>query len=192
MFHFSRSRHITLLTKVHIVKAMVFPVTYRCEIWSIKKAECLRIDVTEFWCWTRHLRVPRTARRSNQPILKKIYHEYSLEGLMPKLKLQYFGHLMQRADSLEKTLILGKIEGKRRREWQRMRWLDVFTDSVDMNLSKLRRQWRAGKLGVLRFMGLQRVRHDLATEQQQYFSKLSSKTRWVWKISHSQEEPKET
>jgi len=124
--------------KVCIVKAMVFPVVmYRCESWTIKKAEHRRIDDFELWCWRRLLRVPWTARRSNQSILKEISPEYSLEGLMLKLKLQYFGHLMWRTDSLEKTLILGKIEGGRRRGQQRKRWLDGITDSMDMNLSKL-------------------------------------------------------
>ena len=118
----SKSRHITLPTKVCIVKTTVFPVvTYGCESWSIKKAECWRIDAFELWCWRRFLRVPWTARRSNQSILKEINPEYSLEGLVLKLKFQYLGHLMQRADSLEKTLMLGKIEGKRRRGWQRKR-----------------------------------------------------------------------
>ena len=124
-----KSRDITLSTKVHLVKAMVFPVVmYGCESWTIKKAENQRIDAFELWCWRRLLRVPWTARRSNQSILKEISLEYSLEGLMLKLKLQYFGHLMGRADSLEQTLMLGKIEGKRRR-WKRMRWLDSITDS---------------------------------------------------------------
>ena len=128
-----KSRDITLPTKVRVVKAMVFPVVmYGCESWTIKKAESRRIDAFELWCWRRLLRVPWTARRSNQSILKKISPEYSLEGLMLKPKLQYFGHLMQRADSLEKTLMLGKIEGRRRRGWQRMRWLDGITDSMDV------------------------------------------------------------
>ena len=134
-----KSRDITLPTKVHIVKAMVFPVVmYGCESWTIRKAEYLRIDAFELWCWRRLLRVPWTARRSNQSILKEISPEYSLEGLMLKLKLQHLGHLMQRTDSSEKTLMLGKIEGRRRRGWQRMRWLDGITDSTDMSLSKLR------------------------------------------------------
>jgi len=131
------SRDITLPTKVCLVKAMVFPVAmYGCESWTIKKAESWRIDAFELWCWKRLLRVPWTARWSNQSILKEINPEYSLEGLMLKLKLQYFGYLMQRTDSFEKTLILGKIEGKRRGQ-QRMRWLDGITESVDMSSNKL-------------------------------------------------------
>ena len=133
-----KSRDITMPTKVRLVKAMVFPVvTYGCESWTIKKAECWRIDAFQLWYWRRLLRVPWTARRSNQSILKEISPEYSLEGLMLKLKLQYFGHLMRRTDSLEKTLMLGKTEGGRRRGWQRMRWLDGITDSMDMSLIKL-------------------------------------------------------
>jgi len=134
-----KSRDITLPTKVHIVTAMVFPVvTYGCESWTMKKTEHQRIDAFKLWCWRRLLRVPWTARNSNQSILKEISPEYSLEELMLKLKLQYFSHLMQRADSLQKTVMLGKTEGKRRRGQQRMRWLDAITDSVDLNLSKLR------------------------------------------------------
>ena len=126
-------------TKVHLVKAMVFPVVvYGCESWTVKKAEGRRIDAFELWCWKRLLRVPWTARRSNQSILKKISPGCSLEGLMLKLKLQFFGHLMQRTDSLEKTLMLGKIEGRRRRGQQRMRWPDGITDWMDMSPSKLR------------------------------------------------------
>ena len=133
------SRDITLPTKVCLVKAMVLPVImYGCENLTIKKAKRQRIDAFKLWCWRRLLRVPWTARRSNQSILKEISPEYSLAGLMLKLKLQYFGHLMQRTDSLEKTLMLGKIEGSRRRGWQRMRWLDGITDLTDMSLSKLR------------------------------------------------------
>ena len=132
-----KSRDNTLLTKVHLVKAVVFPIVmYECESWTIKKAERRRISAFELWCWRRLLRVPWTARRSNQSILKEISLEYLLEGLMLKLKLQYFGHLMQRTDSVEKTLMLGKIEGRRRRQ-QRMRWLDGNTNSMDMSLSKL-------------------------------------------------------
>ena len=134
-----KSRDITLQTKVHLVKALVFPVVrYGCEGWTIKKAECQRIDTFELWCWRRLLRVPWTARRSNQSILKEISPEYSLEGLMLKLKLQYFGHLMRRTDSSEKILMLGEIEGGRRRRQQRTIWLDVITNSMDMSLSKLR------------------------------------------------------
>ena len=133
-----KSRDIALPTKVHIVKAMVFPVVlYWCVSWTIKKPERWRIDVFELWCWRRLLRVPWTAKRSNQSILREISPEYSLERLMLKLKFQYFGHLMWRIDSLEKTLMLGGIEGRRRRGWQRTRWLDGVTHSIAMNLSKL-------------------------------------------------------
>ena len=134
-----KSKDITLPTMVHLVKAMVFPVVmYGCENCTIKKAECQRIDAFELWCWRRLLRVPWTAKKSNQSILKEIGPGCSLEGLMLKLKLQFFGHLMQRADSFEKTLMLGKIEGRRRKGWQKMRWLDGITDSMDVSLSELR------------------------------------------------------
>ena len=134
-----KGRDITLPTKVRLVKAMVFPVVmYGCESWTVKKAECRRMDAFELWCWRRLLRVPWTARRSNQSILKEISHGFSLEGMMLKLKLQYFGHLMQRVDSVEKTLMLGGIGGRRRRGRQRVRWLDGITDSMDMSLSELR------------------------------------------------------
>ena len=151
-----KSRDITLTTKMCLVKAMVFPVVMcRCESWTVKKAECQRINAFELWCWRRLLRVPWTARRSNQSILKEISPEYSLKGLILKLKLQYFGHLMWRTDSFEKTLMLGKIEG-RRRGWQRMRWLDGVANSTDTSLSKFwetvkdRQVWHAVVHGVAR------------------------------------------
>ena len=156
-----KSRHITLPTKVCTVKAIVFPVVmYGCESWTIKKAERRRTDAFELWCWRRLLRVPWTARRSNQCILKEICPERSLEGLTLKLKLQYFGSLMQKSDSLEKTLMLRKIEGGRRRGRQGMRSLDGITDSMDRSLSSCPSSgswWRAGKPGVLQSMGSQRA-----------------------------------
>ena len=162
-----KSRDITLPAKVCLVKAMVFPVViYGCESW-IKKAEHQRIDAFALWCWRWLLRIPWTARRCNQSILKEISPEYSLKGLTLKLKVQYFGHLMWRTESFEKTLMLGKIEVRRRRGWQRMRWLDGITDSMDMSLSGLSLSWswwRTGRLGVLQSMGLQKIGHDWATE----------------------------
>ena len=174
-----KSRDITLLTKVCLVKAMIFPVVmYRCESWTIKKAERRRIDAFELWCWRRLLRVLWTARISNQSILKEISSEYSLEGLMLKLTLQYFGHLVWRTNSFEKTLMLEKVEGRRRR-WQRMRWLDGITDLMDMSLSRLwelvtdMEAWRAAVYRV------QRVGHDWVTELNQTF--LS----WCVRIFHN-------
>ena len=179
-----KSRDIILLTNVHIVKAMVFPVVmYRCESWTIKKAELQIIDTSELWCWRRLLRVPWTAKRSNQSILKEVNPEYSLKGLM--LKLQYFGHLIQRADSLKKTLMLGKNKGKRRRGWQKMRQLDSITDSMDMNLSKLceimenRGAWHA----AVQITKSQTWLSDLTTTTVEWSSKL--KTSLTYSFSSS-------
>ena len=160
-----KSRDTILPIKVHLVKATVFPVVmYGCESWTVNKPECRRIDGFELWCWKRLLRVPWTTMRSNQSILKEISLECSLEGLILKLKLQYFGHLMWTADSFEKTLMLGKIEGRRRRRWQRMRWLDGVTDSMDISWLNSRSWWWTGRPGMLQSMGSQRVRHNWATE----------------------------
>ena len=158
-----KSRDITLPTKVHLVKAMVFPVVmYGCESWTMKKAKCRKIDAFELWCWRRLLRVPCSARRSNQSILKEMSPEYSLEGLM--LKLQYFGYLMWRTDSVEKTLMLGKIEGRRRTGRQRMRWLDGSLTQWRWVWARSRSWWWTERPGVLQSMGSQRVRHNWATE----------------------------
>ena len=160
-----KRRDITLPKKVHLVKAMVFPVVmYGCESWTVKKAEHRRTDAFEVWCWRILLRVPWTARRSNQSILKEINFEYSLEGLMLKLKLQHFGHLMRKADSLQKTPILGKIERNRRRGQQSLRWLDGITTWWTCVWASYRYWWWRGKPGLLQSMGLQRVGHNWTTE----------------------------
>ena len=160
-----KSRHITLSTKFHLSRLFVFPVVmYGCESWAEKKAEHWRIDAFELWCWRRFSRIHWTARRSNQSFLKEISLGCALKGLMLKLKLQYFGHLMWRVDSLEKTLMLGGIVGRRRKGWQRMRWLDGITDLMDMSWVNSGSLWWTGRPGVLWFMGSQRVGHDWATE----------------------------
>ena len=169
LYYVLKTRDITLLTKVHIVKAMAFPVVmYGCESWTLNKTKHQRIDAFELWYWRRLLRIPWTARSSNQSILKEINPEYySLEGLMLKLKLQYFGHLMQRADSLEKTLMLGKMEGRRRRGQQRTRFLDSITNSMDMSLNKLREIVKDSEVWFAVVHGMAKSRTGLSKQQQQ-------------------------
>ena len=169
--HIKKQRHY-FANKGPFRQGYGFPVVmYGCVSWTVKKADCWRIDAFELWCWKRLLRVPWTARRSNKYILKEISPGCSLEGLMLKLKLQYFGHLMRRVDSLEKTLMLGGIGGRRRRGWQRMRWLGGIIDLMDMGLGDSGSWWWTGRPGMLQSMGMQRVGHDLATEQQHSLSK---------------------
>ena len=176
-----KSRDITLSTKVCIIKAMVFPVgMYGCESWTIRKSESWKNDAFELWCWRRLLRVPWTARRSNQSILKEISPGCSLEGLMLKLKLQYLGHLMQRTDSLEKTLLLGKFEGRRRRGQQRMRWSDGITDSMNMSLSKLRELVMDREAWCAAFHVVERIEHDWETELMNYLLFMHISTKYIY------------
>ena len=177
-----KSRDITLPTKARLVKAMFFPVViYGCESWIVKKAECRRIDAFELWCWRRLLRVPWTARRSNQSNLKEISPGCSLEGLMLKLKLQYLGHLMQRVDWLEKTLMLGKIEGRGRRGWQRIRWLDGITNSMEMSLSELRELVMQGGLACCNSWG-HRGRHTSTWTELNF---LVNSVNYIWPFAFS-------
>ena len=177
-----KSRDITLPTKVHLLKAMVFPVVmYGCESWTVKKAERQRTNAFELWCWRRLLRVPWTARRSNQSILKKISPGCSLEGLMMKLKLQYFGHLMQRVDSLEKTLMLGGIGSRRRRDWQRMRWLDGITNLMDVSVSKLQELVMDGEAWRAAIHGVAKSRTRLSDWSELNWTEVRSAS--TWKVS---------
>ena len=180
-----KSRDITLPTKIRLVKAMVFPIVmYACESWTIKKAEHWRIDTFKLWSWRRLLRVSWTARRSNQSILKEISPECSLEGLILKLKLQYSGHLMWRTDLFEKTPMLGKIVGRRRKGWQSMRCLDGITDTMDMSLNRLQKLGWTGKPGVLQSMGSQRIGRDWATELKSLHTSYKSNREKQWLKSY--------
>ena len=188
--HIKKQRNINLPTKVHLVKAMVFSVAmYWCESWTIKKGEHQRTDAFELWCWRRLLWVPKTPRRSNQLILKEISPEYSLEGQMLKLKLEVFAHLMQSTDSLEKTLTLRKIEGRKRRGRQRMRWLDGITDLMDMSWASSASWLSTGKPGVLQSMGSQRVRYDWATELNwlKIYQNFDSASKWSYLVVRENE-----
>ena len=176
-----KSRDITLPTKTHLVKAMVFPVVmYRCDSWTIKKAECWRTDSFELWCWRRPMRVPWTSRRSNQSFLKEISPKYSLERLMLKLKLQYFGHLIWKTDSFEKTLMLGKVEVGRRRGWQRMKWLDGITDSLDKNWSKLWELVMGREACHPAFQGVTKSWTQLSGWTELVLTAVADISKWLW------------